>query len=72
MTPPVKVQLSYSERRALEELATQNMRRPSDMLRWLLREEAQRRGLVTNEGNGRRLDNEPFTLAKNGAHGIVD
>jgi hypothetical protein len=65
MAPPVKVQLSYSERRALEELAEQNMRRPSDMLRWLIQQEAQRRGLVKNEGNGARLDNEPVTLALN-------
>ena len=64
MAPPVKVELSYSERRALEELATQNMRRPSDMLRWLLWEEVNRRGLAKNECSGARLDNEPAALAR--------
>lgn len=64
MAPPVKVELSYSERRALEELATQNMRRPSDMLRWLLWEEVNRRGLATkNEGNGSR-PSEPVALGQ--------
>lgn len=64
MAPPVKVQLSYSERRALEELATQTMRRPSDMLRWLLLEEAQRRGLVKSEGDV-QPPSTPVTLGMN-------
>ena len=51
--PPIKIELTWEERRALEEIAVQDMRKPSDMLRWLLREELNRRqekhnGAVTN------------------------
>lgn len=49
--PPIKIELTYEERRALEELAVAELRRPPDMLRWLLREELKRRkinGAVTN------------------------
>jgi predicted transcriptional regulator len=51
--PSIKLQLSHEERRALEDLAMQEMRRPSDMLRWILNEEVKRRqtkhnGAVTN------------------------
>lgn len=41
--PPIKLELTYEERRALEELAVAELRRPPDMLRWLLREELKRR-----------------------------
>lgn len=41
--PPIKLELTWEERRALEEIAVQDMRRPSEMLRWLLREELNRR-----------------------------
>ncbi len=46
MSPVVKLQLSYAERRALEEMAEQNMRRPSEELRYLFNQEARRRGLL--------------------------
>lgn len=51
--PPIKIELTWEERRALEEIAVQDMRKPSDMLRWLLREELNRRqekhnGAVSN------------------------
>lgn len=41
--PIIKLNLTHDERRALEEIAVQDMRRPDDALRWLLREELKRR-----------------------------
>lgn len=42
MVPPVKVQLTHEERRALEALALRNFRRPSEELRRLLQDELRR------------------------------
>ena len=47
--PPIKIDLSFEERRALEELAVAELRRPPDMLRWLLREELKRRETKHND-----------------------
>lgn len=41
--PLIKLSLTHDERRALEEIAVEDMRRPDDVLRWLLREELKRR-----------------------------
>lgn len=50
MSPPtVKIVLSYEERRALEELSAAELRRPDDMLRWLLRKELERRRKKDND-----------------------
>lgn len=43
MPPTIKVNLSWQERRALELIAEENSRRPSEHLRWLLIEEIRKR-----------------------------
>jgi len=48
MPPIVKVQLDPMERSALEKMASQNYRRPSEELRFLVMQEARRRGLLTD------------------------
>ena len=41
--PIIKLNLTHDERRALEEIAVQDLRRPDEALRWLLHEELKRR-----------------------------
>ncbi len=60
----VPVDFTEDEREVLSVLCGKDYRTPEDQLRFLVVSEAQRRGLVKNEGNGRRLDNEPVTLAQ--------
>lgn len=43
------VTMNQQERQALEELARQNLRQPREHMRYLLREEALRRGLLPEE-----------------------
>lgn len=50
--PSIKLNLTHDERRALEEIAAQDMRRPDDALRWLLRSEMQRRQRRQERSNG--------------------
>ena len=64
MTPLVKIQLSPNERRALEEMAASNYRRPSDELRFLLVSEAKRRGLLTDPPDPPSPRNEARECAK--------
>ena len=43
MPPGVRVQLTYEERRALEQMAERNLRRPSEELRRLFLDELRKR-----------------------------
>jgi len=60
------VTLDESLGTALAEMAQTDLRPPKKQVQWLIQQEAQRRGLVKNEGNGARLNNEtPVTLGLN-------
>jgi hypothetical protein len=61
----VPVDFTEQEREVLSLLCGKDFRTPEDQVRFLVVSEAERRGLARNEGNGRRLDNEPVTLATN-------
>lgn len=60
----ITLTLDESTGRALAEMAQADLRPPKRQLQWLIRQEAQRRGLAKNEGNGSR-PSEPVTLALN-------
>ena len=66
MTPLVKLQLTPGERRALEEMAASNYRRPSDELRYLLVSEAKRRGLLHDPPSPRNESKEAPKIAETG------
>lgn len=65
VTPRLTINLEPDERAALAALCEQDRRPPKWTIRWLVVQEAERRGLAKNEGNGDRLDNEPVTLCPN-------
>lgn len=46
---PLKVHLTPQERTALERIAVDDLRTPEQMLRWLARQEAERRGILSLE-----------------------
>lgn len=43
--PNIKIALTYDECRALDSIASEDLRTPEQMCRWLVRQEAARRGL---------------------------
>jgi hypothetical protein len=65
MTPSVKVQLNPLERNALEKMASQNYRRPSEELRFLVVQEAKRRGLLHDPPDCQQMP------TKNEGHAVV-
>ena len=51
MIPIVKVRLEGWERKLLEEMASQDYRLPSEELRYLVVQEAKRRGLLASQSD---------------------
>tara|TARA_B100000949_G_scaffold108269_1_gene96110 strand:- start:1232 stop:1444 length:213 start_codon:yes stop_codon:yes gene_type:complete len=46
--PVLKIPLDYSEKRILDELAANDLRQPVQVMRWLLRSEGMRRGILAD------------------------
>lgn len=64
VTPRLTVSFEPEEQAALATLCEQDKRPPKWTVRWLVLQEAQRRGLVKNEGNG-APPSTPVTLGLN-------
>ena len=62
LAPRIMVSLNPEESAALATLCEQDRRPPKHYLRWLVMQEAKRRGLEKNEGNGTPAST-PVTLA---------
>lgn len=61
----VSVTFPESERNILSAMCAADIRAPDDQIRYLLRQEAQRRGLVTNsEETGTNLGGSPVSSGK--------
>ena len=51
MRPRLTISFEPEEYEALQRLASADFRSPREQLRWLLRQEAERRGLMTTDGS---------------------
>jgi hypothetical protein len=68
MFTKLTVSFTPEEREVLQQLAEADLRSPKDLLRWLLRQEAQRRGFLSAEGHNAAHKIQEERGAQNNAH----